>query len=92
MGTLEDIDRDYSNLAVPEEELLDLHGNEENAMTPPLHIDHIITLFPPYQVRTQAVDIQNKCTVEPFYEDTFSIPKYIPVLDAFQPSEMRTPH
>ena len=52
MGTLDDIDKDYSKIAPPpsEEEVLDLHGNEETA--PPVISDCLLTLFPPYQVLT----------------------------------------
>lgn len=52
LGTLEDIDRDYSKLATqaPDDELLDLHGNEDKATPLPVHSDHFTAMFPPYQV------------------------------------------
>ena len=52
--TLDDIDRDYSNQTaqLPEEELLDIYGNEEITMPPAVLSDYVLTQFPPYQVYT----------------------------------------
>ena len=71
MGTLDDIDRDYSKLVpqTPEDELLDLHGNEEKATPLPVHSDHLVTLFPPYQVEFICITGRQEsyvCTKYPF--------------------------
>ena len=51
MGTLDSIDKDYSKLP-PEDELLDIHGNEDITIPPLPHSDYTMALFPPYQVKT----------------------------------------
>ena len=54
---LDDIDRDYSNQTaqLPEEELLDIYGNEEIATLPAVLSDYVLTQFPPYQVHIYII-------------------------------------
>ena len=58
MGTLDDIDKDYSKLAAQplEDEALDLHGNEEWS-APPVISEHLTSLFPPFQVGSINVSL-----------------------------------